>query len=131
MTNPDGPTPPVTTAQLERVRTLAVHYMRECSDDPPLSTAEQALALALAGAMPSDAREMYGDSPQAHLAWVVASCWFLRVVHPESPRLAAAPLYDELDGLEAHAPGEWVVTYSAVREVLRQHGIDPRDGDGT
>ena len=45
---PDAPQPPITTEQLEQIRTLAGGYIRECSDDPPLTLGEQGLALAAA-----------------------------------------------------------------------------------
>ena len=66
---------------------------------PPLTVGEQGLALALAGATPTRARDDFGDSPQSQLAWVVACSWFLRKTRPHNPRRSAAPLYTALDRL--------------------------------
>jgi len=123
MTHPDKPTPPITTEQLEQIRTLASAYVRECSDHPPLTVSEQGLALALAGAMPSRAREEFGDTPQADRAWVVACSWFLRKTHPENARHGSAPLYAALDRLEMQNPGDWAGIHNDVEGLLR-------DGDG-
>lgn len=123
MTHPDKPTPPITTEQLEQIRALASAYVRECSDHPPLTVSEQGLALALAGAMPSRAREEFGDTAQADLAWVVACSWFLRKTHPENTRHGSAPLYAALDRLEMQNPGDWAGIHNDVEGLLR-------DGDG-
>jgi len=124
MTNPDQPPPPITSGQLDDVRALATDYIRECSDHPPLSTGEQGLALALAGAMPSRARQEFGDSPQADLAWVVACAWFLRKAQPRNPRPAAAALYAALDRLEMQNPGDWAGIHNDVEDLLRHGGLD-------
>ena len=122
MTHPDLPIPPITSAQLEQIRTLATAYARECSDNPPLSVSEQGLALALAGAMPSRAREEFGDTPQADLAWVVACSWFLRKTHPSSARQSAPALYEALDRLEMQNPGDWAEIHNDVEGILREDG---------
>lgn len=127
MTHPDKPTPPITTEQLEQIRALASAYVRECSDHPPLTVSEQGLALALAGAMPSRAREEFGDTPQADLAWVVACSWFLRKTHPRNPRNGSAPLYAALDRLEMQNPGDWAGIHNDVEGLLRDGGW-PEDG---
>ena len=124
---PDAPQPPITTEQLEQIRTLAGGYIRECSDDPPLTLGEQGLALALAGAMPSRARKDFGDSPQAQLAWVVACTWFLRKTRPDNPRQSSAALYEALDRLESQSPGEWAGIHNDVEALLRDNGVDPDD----
>ncbi len=122
MPEPDLPAPPITSRQLEEVRSLATAYVRECSDNPPLSVSEQGLALALAGAMPSRARHDFGDSPQAELAWVVACSWFLRKTHPVSARQASVPLYAALDRLEMQNPGDWAGIHNDVEGLLRENG---------
>ena len=129
---PDGPGPPISTQQLEQIRALARAYIRECSDDPPLAVGEQGLALALAGAMPSRARDDFGDTPQAELAWVVACCWFLRKTTPQSERRMAAPLFAALDRLEMQNPGDWAGIHNDVEDLLRDNGLDPDNwaGDG-
>jgi|GEM_PF-1061350 hypothetical protein len=120
----DVPEPPITTRQLENIRTLSRGYIRECSDDPPLSIGEQGLALALAGAMPTNAREDFGDSPQAELAWVVACAWFLRKTTPRNPRAAAQPLYAALDDIETRSPGDWAGIHNDVERLFRESGVD-------
>ena len=122
---PDDPEPPITTEQLERIRALASAYIRECSDDPPLTVGEQGMALALAGAMPCKAREDFGDTPQAQLAWVVACSWFLRKTRPDNPRRAARALYSALDLLESQSPGDWAGIHNDVEALLRENGVDP------
>ena len=122
MNDLDSPQPPVTTEQLEQVRSLARAYVRECSDEPPLSVGEQGVALALAGAMPSRAREEFGDTAQSDLAWVVACCWFLRKTQPDNPRRMAAPLYAALDRLEMQNPGDWAEIHNDVEGILREDG---------
>jgi hypothetical protein len=122
MTDPDRPTPPITWEQLQQVRALASAYVRECSDNPPLSVSEQGLALALAGAMPSQARDDFGDTPEAELAWVVACSWFLRKTHPASARQASVPLYAALDRLEMQNPGDWAGIHNDVEGLLREDG---------
>ena len=122
MNDLDSPQPPVTTEQLEQVRSLARAYVRECSDEPPLSVGEQGVALALAGAMPSRAREEFGDTAQSDLAWVVACCWFLRKTQPDNPRRMAAPLYAALDRLEMQNPGDWAEIHNDVEGILRDGG---------
>lgn len=130
MTDPDAPQPPITSEQLEQIRALAQGYVRECSDNPPLSVSEQGLALALAGAMPSRAREDFGDSPSAELAWVVACCWFLKKTHPDNARLMAPPLYAALDRLEMQNPGDWADIHNDIEGLLRDEGLEPdRPGD--
>jgi hypothetical protein len=129
MTHPDKPTPPITSEQLEEIRALAMAYVRECSDNPPLSVSDQGLALALAGAMPSRARADFGDSPQAELAWVVACSWFLRKTQPGNSRNAAAPLYAALDGLEMQNPGDWAGIHNDVEGLLRDYGLEPPEGE--
>lgn len=126
--HPDAPEPPITTEQLEAIKALARAYVRECSDAPPLTVGEQGLALALAGAMPSSARDDFGDTPQAELAWVVACCWFLRKTRPENPRAMAAPLYAALDRLEMQSPGDWAGIHNDVEKLLRENDVD-LDGD--
>ena len=125
MDNPDTPPPPISTAQLEQVRALATDYVRECSDEPPLAVGEQGLALALAGAMPSRARQEFGDTPQADLAWVVACAWFLRKTTPGNPRRSAGALYAALDRLEMQNPGDWAGIHNDVEGLLRDHGVGP------
>lgn len=125
--DPDAPEPPITTEQLEQIRALASAYIRECSDDPPLTVGEQGLALALAGAMPSQAREDFGDTPQAQLAWVVACSWFLRKTRPHNPRRTALALYAALDRLESQSPGDWAGIHNDVEALLRDNGVDPDD----
>jgi hypothetical protein len=125
--DPDGPQPPITTEQLEQIRTLAGDYIHECSDDPPLTVGEQGLALALAGAMPSRARDDFGDTPQAQLAWVVACSWFLRKTRPHNTRRTAAALYAVLDRLESQSPAEWAGIHNDVEALLRDNGVDPDD----
>ncbi len=127
--DPDRPEPPITTEQLEEIRALARGYINECSDEPPLTVGEQGLALALAGAMPSRAREDFGDSPQAELAWVVACCWFLRKTNPESRRRMAGPLYAALARLEMQNPGDWAGIHNDVEGLLREHGLGPDEWD--
>ncbi len=100
-------------------------YVRECSDAPPLLIGEQGLALALAGAMPTRAREDFGDSPQADLAWIVACAWFLRKTRPRNPRAASCELYEALDHLETVNPGDWAGIHNDVEGLLRDHGIGP------
>ncbi|MBM3664390.1 MAG: hypothetical protein FJW92_01155 [Actinobacteria bacterium] len=121
---PRWPQPPITTEQLEQIRVLARAYVRECSDDPPLTVGEQGVALALAGAMPSRAREDFGESPQAELAWVVACSWFLRNTHPSSSRRMSVPLYAALDRLEMQSPGDWAGIHTDVEALLWEHGVD-------
>lgn len=128
MNDPDRPQPPVTTEQLDQVRSLARAYVRECSDDPPLTVGEQGLALALAGAMPSRAREEFGDTAQTDLAWVVACSWFLRKTHPQNARHGAAPLYTALDRLEMQNPGDWAGIHNDVEGIL--HEGDGASGPG-
>jgi len=125
--DPDGPEPPITSEQLEQIRALASDYIRECSDHPPLSPGEQALALALAGAMPSRARDDFGESPQAQLAWVVACSWFLRKTRPDNPRTGALALYAALDRLESTSPGDWAGIHNDVERLLREGGVQPGD----
>jgi len=122
MSDPDGPESPITSEQFEQIRSLARAYVRECSDNPPLSVSEQGLALALAGAMPTRAREDFGDSPQADLAWIVACCWFLRKTHPQNARRMAAPLYAALDRLEMQNPGDWAEIHNDIEGLLRDNG---------
>ncbi len=124
MSDPDRPQPPVTTEQLEQVRSLARAYVRESSDHPPLTASEQSLAMALAGAMPSRAREEFGDTPQSGLAWVVACAWFLRKTYPGNERSAAAALYAALDRLEMQNPGDWAGIHNDVEDLLRHGGLD-------
>jgi hypothetical protein len=121
--DPDGPRPPIRTEQLERIRTLAGTYIRECSDAPPLSIGEQGFALALAGAMPTRARDDFGDSPQADLAWIVACAWFLRKTRPSNPRAAAHELCEALDHLETVNPGDWAGIHNDVAGLLRDSGL--------
>ncbi len=128
--HPDGPQPPVTTGQLEGIRDLARTYVRECSDEPPLTPGEQGLALALAGAMPTRTRAEFGEGAQAELAWVVACCWFLRQAHPRNDRRAAPPLYAALDRLELEDPGEWASVHADVEQLLRDHGVDAGRREG-
>ena len=125
MSDPDEPHPPVTTEQLEQIRALARAYVRECSDDPPLTVPEQGLALALAGAMPSRAREEFGDTEQADLAWVVACAWFLRKTTPGNSRRSAGALYAALDRLEMQNPGDWAGIHNDVESLLRDRGVGP------
>lgn len=101
------------------MRSLAIAYVRECSDAPPLSVGEQGLAPALAGAMPTRARQEFGDTPQAHLAWVVACAWFLRKTHPGNDRRSAPPLYEALAQLEMQNPGDWAGIHDDVESILR------------
>jgi hypothetical protein len=129
--DPDGPEPPITTEQLEHIRALAQGYIRECSDNPPLTVGEQGLALALAGAMPTRARDDFGDSPQSQLAWVVACSWFLRKTRPHNPRRSAAALYAALDRLESQSPGDWAGIHNDVEALLRENGVDPDDWEAT
>ena len=75
--------------------------------------------------------ERFGDSDQAKLAWVVATCCFLRMAHPDNPRRAAVTLYALLDEIELAAPVTWAETYTAVEQMLREGGfeMDGRGGD--
>jgi len=134
VTNPDAPAEPLTTARLEAVRAAATHYLRECADDPPLTAAEQVLALAVAGVMPTIVYRRFGDTDQARLAWVVASCCFLRLELPANEHLTAAGLYALLDELEMFTPAAWVETYAAIERMIPSHrsrpGDDPDMGAG-
>ena len=123
---PDDPLPIITTAQLEAVRGAAADYIYECADEPPMTETEQMLSLAVGEVMPTSVRERFGDSEQAKLAWVVATCCFVRLAHPDNPRKAAPALYALLDDIEMAAPATWAETYSVVAELLRQGdlGVD-------
>lgn len=125
MTNPDEPPKPLTTARLEAVREAATNYLRECADDPPLSEAEQVLALAVAGVMPTRVHRRFGDTDQARLAWVVASCCFMRLGLPDGCRGSASRLYALLDELEMFAPAAWVETYAVIEQLLGDPATDP------
>ena len=127
MTHPDDPPKPLTTDRLEAVRAAATDYLRECADDPPMSEAEQVLALSVAGVMPSRVHGQFGNSDQARLAWVVASCCFVRLELPENGRQAAARLYALLDELEMFAPAAWAETYAAIEQLMGDDGA--RSGD--
>ena len=100
------------------MRVAAIDYLRECADDPPLTEAEQVLALAVAHVMPTRVHRRFGDTDQAHLAWVVASCCFLRLERPDNSRQASARLYALLDDLEMFAPAAWAETYAAIEQML-------------
>lgn len=125
MTNPDQPPEPLTTARLEAVRRAATDYVRECADDPPLTESEQVLAMAIAGVMPTRARQRFGDTDQARLAWVVASCCFVRLGLPDGARRASGRLYALLDELEMFAPAAWVETYAAIEQMLGDGATEP------
>ena len=96
----------------------AIDYLRECADDPPLTEAEQVLALAVAHVMPTRVHRRFGDTDQARLAWVVASCCFVRLDLPENGREGATRLYALLDELEMFAPAAWVETYAVIEQLL-------------
>ena len=125
MTNPDDPPEPLTTARLEAVRAVALAYLRECADSPPLSDAEQMLALAGAGVMPTRVHSKFGGTDQARLAWVVASCCLLRLERPNNSRHAASSLYVLLDELETFSPAAWVETYAAIGQLLDDSSAEP------
>jgi hypothetical protein len=93
-----------------------------------MSEAEQVLALAVAHVMPTRVHAQFGDTDQARLAWVVASCCFLRLERPESDRDASGALYVLLDELEMFAPAAWVETYAAIEQLLGD-GSAGRDDD--
>ena len=96
----------------------AIDYLRECADDPPLTEAEQVLALAVAHVMPTGVHRRFGDTDQARLAWVVASCCFVRLERPDNARQASVHLYALLDDLEMFAPAAWAETYAVIEQLL-------------
>ena len=127
VTQPDEPLPIITTAQLEAVRGAAADYIYECADEPPMTETEQMLSLAVGEVLPTSVREQFGDSDQAKLAWVVATCCFVRLAHPDNPRRAAPALYALLDDIEMAAPATWAETYSVVDQLLRQGDLGMDD----
>ena len=121
---PDDPSALITTEQLEAVRGAAADYIHECEDDPPLSETEQMLSLSVGGVMPTHVRGRFGGNHQAMLAWVVATCCFVRLAHPDNARKAAPALYALLDEIEMAAPVTWLETYAVVESILREGGFE-------
>ena len=77
--------------------------------------------------MPTIVNRRFGDTDQARLAWVVASCCFLRPELPPNEHLTAAGLYALLDELEMFTPAAWVETCAAIERMIPGHRSRPDD----
>ncbi|NBU11725.1 MAG: hypothetical protein EB141_00510 [Verrucomicrobia bacterium] len=113
---------------LERVVKLSREYLQECYDNLPLRTHEQSLALACCGLVPEYAvAKVDAANPKAQAAWVLGTCWFLRMMYPNPVRRAGKPLYELMDELELDAPGDWASTHNEVAGIIRDSGHDIDD----
>lgn len=96
-------------------------YLQECYDNLPLNEQEQQLALAAAGLVPTG-QERFAKNATTGAAWVLATCWFLKLVHPKPVRDAGEALYEFLDSVELDDPSGWLNTHNNVRELIHQSG---------
>lgn len=120
----------ITPDRLATGRTLILNYLQECYDHLPLHPHEQALALAAAGLVPSIQAAHYAsadDPVKAQGAWLLATAWFLKLIHPKPLRRAGGELYKFLDELEFENPGAWAQTHNDVVGVIRDAGYELSD----
>lgn len=116
---------PIKDTALERAVDLVTDYLQECYDNLPLHSHEHSLALASCGLIPSHAvAKVDPTNPKAQAAWILATCWFLRMMYPEPVRDSGKPLYKFLDELEFDAPGDWANTHNEVAGIIRDSGYD-------
>jgi hypothetical protein len=116
----------ITHEQLDTAEELVKAYLQECYDNLPLETQEQCLALAAAGLVPAG-QEKFAETPIAGSAWVLATCWFLKMVHPTPLREAGHKLYKFLDSVELEDPAGWAATHNKVGDLIREAGHDVSD----
>lgn len=120
----------ITNELLDHAHNLVRDYLQECYDNLPMSTNEQNLALAATGLIPTGRATEFlvtDENPNAQAAWVLATCWFLKLVHPDPIREAGRPLYQFLDHLELQDPGAWAQTHNDVAKVISDAGHEIDD----
>jgi hypothetical protein len=117
----------ITHTQLEKAHELVQDYLQECYDNLPLHLNEQSVALAATGLVPTSEHTKFvasDDNPNVQSAWVLATCWFLRMMHPDPLRKAGRPLYKFLDEMELDSPAAWAETHNNVAQIIRDSGHD-------
>jgi len=111
--------------KLDNAFELIANYLQECYDNLPLQMHEQSLALASCGLVPSHAvTQVDTTDPKAKTAWVLACCWFMRLMYPDPIRESGKPLYSLMDELELDSPGDWANTHNEVASIIRNSGHD-------
>jgi len=111
--------------KLDNAFELIANYLQECYDNLPLQMHEQSLALAACGLVPSHAiTQVDTTDPNAKTAWVLACCWFMRLMYPDPIRESGKPLYSLMDELELDSPGDWANTHNEVASIIRNSGHD-------
>lgn len=111
---------------LDKAEDLVLAYLQECYDNLPLNVQEQQLALAATGLVPTG-QDRFAENAVTGAAWVLATCWFLKLVHPKPLREAGKELYHFLDSVELDDPGSWIQTHNNVRELIHDSGYSIED----
>jgi hypothetical protein len=117
------------TTTLKEVREHVHNYVQECSNNMPLrSVYEQTLVLAYANVMPDELPPYFDRSADnAQDSWLIATCWFLKLMHPDPLRESGVALYKALSQMELEEPGRWAQVYSEVDSLIQESGSNIDD----